>query len=145
MRDKFLAALPSDCQSAVLMSTDQNAGIDALVQKAQIYLDLKKTSSASTPRPTQVASSQDTALSTQTDNVLNDNIADLCNKIDGLLDSRSRNTNRQANNGEPSRQRYNSRDSRQQGPRRRPQTQARSYQPRPRFQGLCFLLKCPRT
>ena len=50
VRDKFLAALPSDCQSAVFMSTDQNAGIEALVQKAQIYLDLKN-SSASTPTP----------------------------------------------------------------------------------------------
>lgn len=147
VRDKFLAALPSDCQSAVLMSTDQNAGIDALVQKAQIYLDLKKNSSASSPTPTKVASSQHTAMSTQTDVLgLNASIAELCNKIDGLLDSRSRSTNRQDdNNGQSSRQRYNSRDTRQQGLRRRPHTQARSYQPkpRPRFQGLCFYCNVP--
>ena len=91
VRDKFLAALPSACQSAVLVSTDHNAGIEALVQKAQIYLDLKN--SVQSPTPSKVASSaQDTALSTQTDNVSSSSIADLCNKIDSMLDSRSRYT-----------------------------------------------------
>ncbi|KAJ8018821.1 hypothetical protein HOLleu_42978 [Holothuria leucospilota] len=98
VRDKFLNALPGDCRSAVLMSTDRDANIDELVQKAQCYLDLQKYSESADTSSKSTASASataDNALPTQNQS---SDISDLCNKIDSLLDDRARQPAKQANN-----------------------------------------------
>lgn len=61
VRDKFSNALPGDCRSAVLMSTDGDANIDELVQKAQCYLDLQKYSESADNSSKSAASASATA------------------------------------------------------------------------------------
>ncbi|KAJ8038283.1 hypothetical protein HOLleu_15662 [Holothuria leucospilota] len=138
VRDKFLNALPGDCRSAVLMSTDGDANIDELVQKAQCYLDLQKYSeSADTSSKSSASATADNALPTQNQS---SDISDLCNKIDSLLDDRARQPAKQANSSSSSRQRYNSRDSRRQGSRRQFQERSNSRFP---FTGVCFYCNTP--
>ena len=139
VRDKFLNALPGDCRSAVLMSTDRDAAIDELVQKAQCYLDLQKYSSAdnSSQATGSASATADSALPTQTQS---SEISDLCNKIDSLLDTRARQPAKQADTSSSSRQRYNSRDSRQRGSRRSPQEGSNNRFP---FTGVCFYCNTP--
>ena len=140
VRDKFLNSLPGDCRSAVLMSIDQNANIDVLVEKVQCYFDLQKypeSADSSSKSKTNAASDNAFPVEARPTQSQSADIAELCNKVDSLLESRARQPAKQSENSS-SRQRYNSRDSRRRESRRSIQSDSRFP-----FTGICYYCNTP--
>ena len=137
VRDKFLNALPSECRSAVLMSTDRDADMDVLVEKVQCFFDLQKYPEPENSTKIKTSVPSDSAFSIEDKHSQSADIADLCNKVDSLLNSQARRPASQGDTSSP-RQHHNSRDGRRRAPNRPNQSGNRLP-----FAGVCYYCNTP--
>lgn len=82
IRDKFLSSLPSNCRSAVLMSSPVDAPLNELVAKTQCYFDLNTVETK--PFSDEISMATQSEASSTLESTAKFEIQEICNRIQAL-------------------------------------------------------------